>query len=782
MFRKRYHPLISLIMYAGIIGAAFLVATSSEAAPGIASLTATPSAAFLNVPTAITFQVDIPRKPRIVRSSPTLWRFVGSTWINVGQMFDDGTHGDSVPGDNTFTTQITLNESQPQLASFRTSVAYVNYLKPGFSDLASVSVQPAPAEFVPGIFTSIATQSVGPAGGQIVIGNSGTPLDGTKVTFPSGALTQNVQVSVGYMSGTLVPNSGTFSGKTLVLSVPNVSSFEQPVSITAPLQPGAVPVPYFVNGAGQLRPAQLSEVDLTAGSFTFQTFHASLFTWLWESLFGGEDVYDTNYKPGDDGFKIVNQGSAYNRNGECFGMTSFSLWYFMNHRSTRGPFYPKYYDIIGNDSVGNPIRGQNVIATRAFISIAQQWNTYYRPIAERQQGLSQGARYLSIRNILVNTGNPVLLYLFHTSNAGSASHSVLAYAINNTSKAISIYDPNFPNSSKKIEFDDSTQAFRPYSGYDGIIYNGDGSLSLTEPYDNILTDADANFQNSGGSTITVTSHQTGQNVATRTITLNGTIESGQVLVSKLKVFVNSTEFTAAVPLNGSFGIPLNLDEGINHLRFVTQGNNAEGRLIDLTNNYETRDFTLNAVVPTSVILMTLTWNTNGTDVDTYVIDPTGDFSAYYHRTTADGGTLDRDITSGFGPEHWTLLNTNVVRYGQPYRFRVHYYSDHGHGPSNYTVTIKVYEGTPREETFAYSGSLTVSNPNNDQPNDVGPDWADVATIVLVPATESNPDSVGSVTRSAKGDRIVIRVPIPDPEQRLNLKVKSEVKATPGKWR
>jgi hypothetical protein len=182
-----------------------------------------------------------------------------------------------------------------------------------------------------------------------------------------------------------------------------------------------------------------------------------------------------------------------------------------------------------------------------------------------------------------------------------------------------------------------------------------------------------------------------------------------------------------------------------------------------SNNFDTLDFTLNAVVPTSVILMTLTWNTNDTDLDTYVIDPTGDYSAYYHKVTADGGTLDRDVTTGFGPEHWTLLNTNTIRYNQPYRFRVHYYSDHGHGPSNYTVTIELYEGTNRQATYTYTGGLAVSNYANSAPNGIGPDWADIPTITLTPATGSSSILAAPTTL---GSGIVITVPVPPLTQRL----------------
>jgi len=166
-----------------------------------------------------------------------------------------------------------------------------------------------------------------------------------------------------------------------------------------------------------------------------------------------------------------------------------------------------------------------------------------------------------------------------------------------------------------------------------------------------------------------------------------------------------------------------------------------------------------------MILVTLTWDTDDTDIDTYVIDPTGDYSCYYHKITADGGELDYDVTTGYGPEHWTLMNTDTVRYGQPYEVRLHYYSDHDNGPSNYTVSIKVYEGTDRENEFWYRGNLAVSDPYNDSPTDTGPDWANIADITLTEAARSSPRSA-VVTSTDMSGRLHITVPLPPQSQRI----------------
>lgn len=623
-----------------------------------------------------------------------------------------------------------------------------------------------PVTFSPGNDVTVTSKVIAQTGGTIEAGNSGTPIDGVQVQFPAGALPADTNVSLGYNTGTLTPNEGTYAGVALVLNTGAVTQFDQPVTIIVPFtDTSKVPVPYYVDSTGKLHPAQLITIDRTAKTFTFQTFHASWFTWIFGLMADTIGIGDENtgYSPGEDGFQVVNNGSEYNREGECFGMTSFSLWYFMDKKASKGKFYPKYYNIVGTDASGNSLRGQDIIATRAFISIAQQWTSYYSNIVDEQLALTQEDRYASIVNIIQNTRNPVLIYLYHTDRSNRGAHSVLAYAFNNLSGRISIYDPIYPGQEKTITYDKSTKAFNSYSGYDGIIYNGDGSLHLTESYQNILDDADANFQSSGNATINVTSHTNGQQVTERNITLSGNIQSGQVLVTKLKVFVGSTPFSVNVGSDGSFSLTISLERGINYLQFVTEGNDASGRLIQVPNNMATVDFTINLNIPTAAILVTLTWDTNDTDVDLYVIDPTGDYSCYYHMITTDGGELDHDIITGYGPEHWTLMTTDTVRYDQPYKVRLHYYSDHGNGPTNYTASIKLYEGTSREQEYWYRGNLAVSNPDNDAPNDSGSDWVDIADITL---TQTQSASRVLKSMQVSNGNIKITVPVPSKEKRI----------------
>ena len=90
----------------------------------------------------------------------------------------------------------------------------------------------------------------------------------------------------------------------------------------------------------------------------------------------------------------------------------------------------------------------------------------------------------------------------------------------------------------------------------------------------------------------------------------------------------------------------------------------------------------------------LEWNTAGSDVDLHVTDSLGRHAYYANKTAIPGGVLDYDDVDGFGPETFTL---NTMPAGVTYTVAVHYYSDHGTGPT--TATVKVYLNGALVDTF-----------------------------------------------------------------------------------
>jgi len=87
----------------------------------------------------------------------------------------------------------------------------------------------------------------------------------------------------------------------------------------------------------------------------------------------------------------------------------------------------------------------------------------------------------------------------------------------------------------------------------------------------------------------------------------------------------------------------------------------------------------------------LTWETDANDVDLHVHDRKGGHAYYSQKTLPSGGELYADVTTGYGPECFTV-NGPADRGATPYRLRVHYYS---RGPMGYgmgTVQVVRHDG------------------------------------------------------------------------------------------
>ncbi len=130
---------------------------------------------------------------------------------------------------------------------------------------------------------------------------------------------------------------------------------------------------------------------------------------------------------------------------------------------------------------------------------------------------------------------------------------------------------------------------------------------------------------------------------------------------------------------------------------IAPGNNV----VEVIAGGSSKSVTFFAKVPKRDLKVVLTWDTP-TDVDLWVIDPKGEKCYYGHRSTSSGGNLDVDVTSGYGPETFTMTN------GLPgnYAVQVQYYSA-GRAPvTRVNVHLVMYEGTPREERKKFSFIMT----------------------------------------------------------------------------
>ncbi|KAF0095908.1 MAG: hypothetical protein E1N59_684 [Puniceicoccaceae bacterium 5H] len=586
-----------------------------------------------------------------------------------------------------------------------------------FRDAVQVSDLPDPVE--------VDSSTMGPQGGSLTIDTG--ELAGVTLDVPAGALPDERTITLGYIDADIRPNVGTASGRIISIDADGLTHFEEPLAVTIPFnaEQDIIAVPYYVDEGGLLQACQVVDVDEANGTLTYETFHASVFTDFLVSLY--DLIFGQDYQPGVNGFQVVNTGSSYNPGGECFGMAAFAQWYY---RHDHGDLYHSYMGTYSGDG-NQSVRGQNIIATRAHTALTQKWSSYV-PRVQQTAALSDQQLYATITNVIANTDAPTILYLARPG----AAHAVLAYDFDADGK-VYINDPNVPGAANFITYNDSTHVLTNYQSYTTTGHIGSGSFTY-ESFQNIYQDAEDNFSGSGLAQVAIINYTDGDTVTDRNITLTGNIQSGQALIEKLTVMLNGTvAYSTGVDQNGDFTVAVNLVEGLNELTFKTEAKDSNGNLLERPNT-QIAPFELNLDTLESVILVTLTWTTDQTDVDLYVTDPTGDTSWYSDKTTADGGELDFDDTDGYGPEHWTLATTDTVRWGEPYNVRLHYYSAHDTGLSApYRVTVNLYEGSDRVETYNYSGTLTVDSSSNDAPGSTGSDWVTIGSFTPVQATSPN---------------------------------------------
>ena len=127
------------------------------------------------------------------------------------------------------------------------------------------------------------------------------------------------------------------------------------------------------------------------------------------------------------------------------------------------------------------------------------------------------------------------------------------------------------------------------------------------------------------------------------------------------------------------------------------------------------------------VLITLTWNTDNTDIDLHIFDPVGNHAYYGNQDGIPGAMIDVDDTDGFGPEIFT--------YASPidgeYRVAVNAYDINCDPCINTVATLTITVGGTQVFTGSYTFTSDDSNDTNGSP--IGADPAsfwDAATFQI----------------------------------------------------
>ena len=161
-------------------------------------------------------------------------------------------------------------------------------------------------------------------------------------------------------------------------------------------------------------------------------------------------------------------------------------------------------------------------------------------------------------------------------------------------------------------------------------------------------------------------------------------------------------------------------------------------------NSAVKRLTLENTEPPADLLVTMTWDTPGTDLDLYLETPSGD-TLCWNCGSSDGGAFRTDDRYNGGPEY--AFVTTHPRWGHivgagKYKVRVHWYENAAPDVQETLVTVHVIwrervlgglmETVVPERVCRYTFRMRAWNPANSDPDATGPDWYEVATATFDP--------------------------------------------------
>lgn len=101
----------------------------------------------------------------------------------------------------------------------------------------------------------------------------------------------------------------------------------------------------------------------------------------------------------------------------------------------------------------------------------------------------------------------------------------------------------------------------------------------------------------------------------------------------------------------------------------------------------------------------LTWDTDQTDMDLWVVEPSGEKCFYSHNLTAIGGAISRDFTGGYGPEAYEVRKALAGEY----TVQANFFGSRSQsltGPTTVQATAMLNYGRPDESRQTLTLRLT----------------------------------------------------------------------------
>ena len=318
---------------------------------------------------------------------------------------------------------------------------------------------PAAADLVTAPSEPVA-QVVQPSGGEIVVDDPESPIDGLTIAVPAGAYTDSTEfvVSCHPFEGTAPDNVSPISP---VIEIENGGTYaDEIITVTVPIQlpDDHFAMGFFLHEDGSLE--GLPVVELTENSITVATLHFSSFfiSMIADSLLTGR--FDTGFRAGVDDWQFDNYGSYIAPRGHCAGQCLAAIWYYYERALHGAPHLYGLYDNNGDNKTPN-LWEDDSDAYR-LCSVAQH-DYQNSPLGNRiLRGLHTAAlgsdedNWRAFLYAMLITGEPQLVAIRNEDSG----HAMIAFAANADTGALLVADPNFHGDTSIIRHAAGT--FSPY--------------------------------------------------------------------------------------------------------------------------------------------------------------------------------------------------------------------------------------------------------------------------------------------------------------------------------
>ncbi|MFI5264505.1 MAG: hypothetical protein ACHQM6_08325, partial [Candidatus Kapaibacterium sp.] len=353
-----------------------------------------------------------------------------------------------------------------------------------------------------GGYTDFGSFQIGSGGGSVVISKAGAPIDGLKLTIPSGAYSSNQTFTVSYAPITTNNVGPNFHPISPLIKISNGGGYaNEVITIKVPvtIPKGTFAMGFFYNeltGSVEGLPVIAEDsVSVTVGTRHFETSsisesgayskgnHVQDFTSfanlviasIDESKLAQSNVISSGFKPGVDDWEFINYGSILAPGGHCAGQSISAMWYFYEQK-LRGA--KPLFGLLDKVNISSDVIWQDDRFGYKFASTTQcslDWDGSLRKILMAERTYAPTLVWKSFALSMLVTGEPQYVGIRNTTTGGG--HAMIAYKIDYTGGKLYVADPNYPGrTDREIDFNGSL--FQPYM-------SGDNANDLGHPYDEI---------------------------------------------------------------------------------------------------------------------------------------------------------------------------------------------------------------------------------------------------------------------------------------------------------